>query len=127
MKLSFLAAALCATVFTASQALALTIKPYTAADLAAAQAKGAPVAVHFHADWCPTCRAQTQSLDKLKAKTDLDVTVFVANYDTEKALKAEYKVVTQSTLVVFIGKQEVSRLAGQTTPEPIEAVLRKAL
>lgn len=127
MKTSFFVAALCATVFTASQALALTLKPYSAADLAAAQAKGAPVAVHFHADWCPTCRAQTQSLDKLKAKTDLDVTVFVANYDTEKALKAEHKVVSQSTLVVFKGKQEVSRLAGQTAPEPIEAVLRKAL
>ncbi|MGY8904754.1 MAG: thioredoxin family protein [Burkholderiales bacterium] len=116
-----------AILMAASQAMALTLKPYNASDLAAAQAKGAPVAVHFHADWCPTCRAQTQSLDKLKAKTDLDVTVFVANYDTEKTLKAEHKVVTQSTLVVFKGKQEVSRLAGQTAPEPIEAVLRKAL
>jgi len=41
-----------------SLALALDIQPYTAETLAAKQQAGAAVALHFHADWCPTCRAQ---------------------------------------------------------------------
>ena len=45
-------------LFAAGAAQALTIKPFTTAEFTAAQAAGAPVAVHFRADWCPTCRAQ---------------------------------------------------------------------
>lgn len=42
--------------FSAARAHALDIKPDTAAALAAAQKADQPVALHFRADWCPTCR-----------------------------------------------------------------------
>lgn len=44
--------------FVAVSAGALEIKPYTASEFAEAQQAGKPVALHFHADWCPTCLAQ---------------------------------------------------------------------
>lgn len=109
-------------------AQALTIKPFTSADLAAAQNAGAAVAVHFRADWCPTCKAQDQAFNTLKADPALDkVTLLLADYDQEKALKKQMKVRMQSTVVVFKGRTEVARDGGSTDPAKLKAVLSSAL
>jgi thiol-disulfide isomerase/thioredoxin len=106
---------------------ALEVKPYSAAALAAAQKADQPIAVHFHADWCPTCRAQTKVLESLKAEPGLDLTVLVANYDTEKALKQRFRVNAQSTLLVLHGQNERARLVGNTGAASIRAALKSAL
>lgn len=106
---------------------ALEVRPYSAAELAQAQQAHRPVALHFHADWCPTCRAQTQALEALKKEPGLDLTVLVANYDTEKALKRRYGVRAQSTLIAFKGGKESGRVVGDSSPEGIKAVLKSAL
>ena len=126
MKL-LLKLALAATLAGAGMAQALTIAPYSAAALAKAQNAGAPVALHFHASWCPTCRAQEQVLNMLKDESDLDLTVLVADYDKETQLKKVHKVRTQSVLISFRGKVEKARQTGGTSPEDIRAVLRAAL
>lgn len=108
-------------------ASALEVKPYSQAAFAQAQQTGKAAALHFHADWCPTCKKQSASLEQLKSEKKLKVTVFVANYDTEKALKQKYGVNAQSTLIVFKGAAEKSRLAGQTSPEAIKDALNAAL
>ena len=114
-------------VGAATLSQALEIKPYTAAALAAAQKADKPVAVHFHADWCPTCRAQEKVLQTLKAEPGLDLTVLVANYDTEKDLKRRFNVRAQSTLVVLRGQQEWARLVGDTSADSIRQALKAAL
>ena len=126
MKLThwFMSALLLASV-TAAQAL--EIKPYTGAALADAQKAGKPVALHFHADWCPTCKAQDKSLAVLKAEPGLDVLLLVADYDTEKALKTRFKVRSQSTLVVLHGDQERARLVGDTSADAIRTALKSGL
>jgi thioredoxin 1 len=111
----------------AALAHALEIKPYSAQALAAAQAADKPVAIHFHADWCPTCKAQDKVLQSLKADPGLNVTLLTANYDTEKALKQRFKVREQSTIVVLHGKQERARLVGDTSADGIRDALKKAL
>jgi thiol-disulfide isomerase/thioredoxin len=88
---------------------------------------GKPVAVHFHADWCPTCKLQEKALAQLKAEPGLDLTVLVADYDKEKDLKKAMKVRTQSTLVVFKGSEEKARLAGDTAADKIRTALKAAL
>lgn len=117
-----------ATLLTASGwVLALTIKPYSAPELTSLQQSGKPVAVHFHADWCPTCVNQARALDELKADAQLkEVTVLVANYDTEKDLRKSLKVRSQSVFVVYKGAQEVTRINGQTRAAEIKAQLVKA-
>jgi len=119
------------TVFAlASLALAaqaLEIKPYAAAALAEVQKANKPVAVHFHADWCPTCRAQEKVLQTLTSESGLDLTVLVANYDTEKDLKLRFNVRGQSTLVVLHGQQERARLVGHTSVESIRGALKAGL
>lgn len=111
----------------ASWALALDIKPYSADALAQAQAAGKPVAVHFHADWCPTCKQQEKALAQLKAEPGLDLTVLVATYDDEKPLRKAMNVRVQSTFVVFKGKDEKARLAGDTAVDKIRSALKAAL
>jgi thioredoxin 1 len=119
---------LCALLLSAAAlAHALEIKPYSAQALAAAQKSGQPVAIQFHADWCPTCKAQDKVLQSLKAEPGLDVTLLVANYDTEKALKQRFKVRAQSTIVVLHGTQECARLVGDTSRDAIRDALKKAL
>ena len=115
-------------LFAAGAAQALTIKPFTTAEFAAAQAAGTPVAVHFRADWCPTCRAQDKAFSTLKSDPALNsVTLLQADYDKEKALKKQMNVRAQSTVIVFKGKTEVARDGGATEPDKLKAVLSKAL
>ena len=117
-----------ATLLVAATATqALEIKPYTGAALADAQKAGKPVALHFHADWCPTCKAQEKSLAVLKTEPGLDVLLLVANYDTERALKTRFKVRSQSTLVVLHGDQERARLVGDTSADAIRTALKSGL
>ncbi len=119
--------ALSVLTFAASIAQALTIAPYSAQALAAAQKAGEPVAVHFHATWCSTCKAQDKAFNELQADPTLKLTVLQADYDTEGELKKQMKVRSQSTLIVFRGNTERARSSGDTQPERLKALLKTAL
>ncbi len=111
----------------ASLSHALEIKPYSAQALAAAENAGQPIALHFHADWCPTCRAQDKALQTLKAEKGLDLTLLTVNYDTEKALERRFHVNTQATIIVLKGRKEEARLVGDTSADGIRTALKSAL
>lgn len=111
-----------------SWATALELKPFSAEKLSMLQQQGKPVAVHFHADWCATCVNQSKSLDTLKSDPQLNtMTVLVADYDKEKALRKSLKVSKQSVMVVFKGTEEITRVNGKTQPNDIKAAFEKAL
>ncbi len=102
--------------------------PFNQAQFDRDKAAGKPVVVYFHADWCPTCRAQKPIVDKLAMDPALrSVTIFVADYDTETALEKTLKVGSQSTFVVFKQGHEVTRSTGQTQEPVIRSVLQQAL
>lgn len=113
-------------ICSAVVANALDIKPYTAAALAQAQQSGQPVALHFHADWCPTCRAQALVLKRLQVESGLNLTVLVADYDAEKELRRRFNVRAQSTLIVFKGRTETARLTGDTSEDTIRNALKSS-
>ena len=120
------AALAAALLLAATLSHALTVIPYTPSALAAAQKADAPLVLHFHASWCPTCRAQDKVFDALKADPSLKVTLMEVDYDTEKALEKQLKVTAQSTLVVLHGATERGRSTGETDPGRLKAILQSA-
>ena len=90
--------------------------------------KGKPVVVDFQADWCPTCKAQKPIVQGLlKDPKYSGLTLFVANYDTEKDLKKRLAVSQQSTFVVFKAGKEVARSTGQTDKGALADLFSMAL
>lgn len=110
----------------ANLAFALDIQPYSESALNQLQQAGKPAALHFHADWCPTCRAQEKVFQGLKRDASLDLTLLVVDYDKEKALKQKLGVRTQSTLIVYRGSAEKARLAGDADPVHLRNALLAA-
>ena len=102
--------------------------PFNQAQFDSMIAAGKPVAVVFHADWCPTCRAQAPLLKELTQTPELKgLTLFVANFDTEKTLKRSLGVTKQSTVVVFKDGKESARSTGDTEQASLAALLRRAI
>ncbi|MGA2341883.1 MAG: thioredoxin family protein [Steroidobacteraceae bacterium] len=123
-----LAAAICCIVMAliVSRTPAAEV-PFDQAQFDAARAAGKPVAVVFHADWCPTCRAQSPVLKQLtQTPAFKSLTLYVANFDTEKSLKRSLGVTQQSTIVVFKDGKEVARSTGDTQEDSLAALLRRA-
>jgi thiol-disulfide isomerase/thioredoxin len=103
-------------------------QPYSEAQFTKAVGQGQPVVVWFHANWCPTCRAQQPLVDRLAGSAEMKpVTVFVADFDKETVLKKSLGVAQQSTFVVFRNGHEVTRSTGETDERAIRATWEKAL
>lgn len=70
------------------------------ATLDALAARGHTV-VFFFASWCPNCRATVAELNTRWADVQPEITLVVADYDKERALKARYGVTYQDTFVLL--------------------------
>jgi thioredoxin 1 len=93
----------------------------------AATAAGKPVLVEFHADWCPTCRAQDKIINSFQNNPEYKGLVILrVDFDAEKELLQRFGVRRQSTLIVFKGSEEVARGVGESSPDGIKSLLNKA-
>jgi len=101
--------------------------PYSKVAFDKALADGKPVVVDFWASWCPTCKEQKPIVRGLmnEAKRK-NLTLFLADFDKEEALKKQLGVTMQSTLVVIKGGKEVARSTGQTDKAELAGLLDKA-
>ena len=109
-------------------ARAASTVPYTAAAFDRAVADGGPVVLHVSAPWCPTCQAQKPIVAALLKEPRMQaVRLFVADFDSERALKEKLHVAQQSTFVVFRHGREVARSTAELDPKAIAAIFSKAL
>ena len=107
---------------------ALTIDDYSPAAIKKAEAAGSSYALVFHADWCPTCKAQAKVFNQLKSDAALkNVTIYNVDYDGETELKKTLKVRGQSTVIVYKGAKESARSAGDTSSVGLKQLLSKSL
>lgn len=103
-------------------------QPFSADAFAAAQAAGKPIIVHVYAPWCPTCRAQEPTLQKLEADPKFaGAAAFRVDFDSQKDAVRALKATSQSTIIVFKGAKEVGRSVGETSAKAITDVVNKAL
>jgi thioredoxin 1 len=101
---------------------------FTQAAFEAAQAAGKPILVDVTAPWCPTCRTQAPIINSLMAKPEFkDLAVFTVDFDSQKDALKTLNVRSQSTLITFKGKTEISRSAGETKADAIEKQLKAAI
>lgn len=66
-----------------------------------------PHVLFFHANWCPICRVMDKNIEEGLADFPEGTKILKADYDKEVALKKEYGVNIQSTIVVLDGGGEV--------------------
>lgn len=103
-------------------------QPFTQAVFDQLQKDGKPTLVSIHADWCPTCRAQAPIVESLLGKEPYtQINALRVDFDQQKEVVKSFKVIKQSTLIVFKNGQEVGRSLGDTSVEGIEALLKEAL
>jgi len=94
----------------------------------ALQAQNKPAVIFVHAPWCPVCRAQEQTIRSLLATPKYkSVTVLTIDYDTQKAVWSKFGARQQATLIGFRGKKETGRIAFETDPARVTAVLSSTL
>ena len=127
-RFSALAIAALTAPFAAGHALAMQFTEYQAESFVKLLATGNPLVVHVHADWCSVCRAQMPVMDRVLAGAPYkNVRAVRVNFDREKRFIADYKVVRQSTIIVFKGGKEIARLSYDSDPERIEQTLARAI
>ncbi len=105
-----------------------TVRAYDPAAFEALQAQGKPVLIFVHAPWCPVCRAQSKTIDEALADpSNRDLTVMKIDFDTGKALWQRFGATQQSTIIGFHGRRETARLAHDTDPTKVRAVIASTL
>jgi thiol-disulfide isomerase/thioredoxin len=107
---------------------ALTIDDYSPAAIKKAESAGKSYALAFHADWCPTCRAQAKVFNQLKTDPALKkITIYNVDFDGETELKKALKVRGQSTVIVYKGSKEAARSVADTSSDGLKQLLAKSL
>lgn len=74
---------------------------------------GGMVVLDFYKEGCPVCAKQHPILEKA-ANMYPDAQFFKVNFKTETQAVKDFKVGSQSTIIVYAGGQEVNRSVGQT-------------
>lgn len=106
--------------------LAQAAEPYDAKAFQAAQAANKPILLDVTAPWCPTCKQQRPIVQEIE-KSHPQLVVYEIDFDTAKDVLRNFRVQSQSTLIVFRGQKEVARSTGETAATPIKAMVQKAL
>ena len=115
-------------ILMAAPAGAGEIRHFDRADFQSLQAKNAPTVVFVHASWCPICRAQETTINKLLSTSAYrNVTVLTIDYDTQKPLWTSFGAQKQSTLIAFHGQRETARLAYDADPQKVTALVASTL
>ena len=119
---------LAALAIMAAPAQASGFRHFEPTGFAALQKQQTPTIVFVHAAWCPICKSQEATIRKLLATPRFrTVSILTIDFDSEKPVWSKFGASAQSTLIGFHGRRETARLAYETDPDKIEALLVSTL
>jgi thiol-disulfide isomerase/thioredoxin len=114
--------ALAAAVLLVLSVVGHAAQPFDDQSFKQAQAAGKTILVDVTASWCPTCRQQRPIVEQIE-KEKPNLVVYEVDFDTAKDTLKRFRVLQQSTLIVFKGTKEVGRSTGDTDPAHIRALV----
>jgi len=106
-------------VETETAAASGSYQNYSAVALADSETKTS--VLFFAASWCPSCRALDDNIVANQASIPDGVAIFKADYDAETALKQQYGVVRQHSVVVLDANG--NQVGSVTHPATLEQLL----
>ena len=91
-----------------------------------AKASGKTIVINSYEIWCGTCTAQTKVLDQ--AKKDFNDIIFLSfEQGKYKEIAKELDIKFRTTIVIYKGNNEVSRIIGQTSKKNIYSAIQKGI
>jgi len=109
-------------------AQAASLVPFDAARFEEARKSGRAIVLEVTATWCGPCQRLRKTIDGLLESPELkDVVIFDADFDANKDALLKMNAHTVTTLIVYRGNAEILRSSGETEPEAVKAVLKKAI
>ena len=91
-----------------------------------AKASGKTVVINSYEVWCGTCSKQTKILDQAEKEFE-NIVFFSYEQSKNKDIAQKLDIKLWTTIVVYKGKNEVSRIIGQTDKETIYSAIRKGI
>src|ERR1700734_3224041 len=99
-------------MLTGSRASSFALKTLDGDPVALAQTRGQVVVLDFWATWCPPCRAELPSIEKLRTEFAGHVQFFGVNDEDSGIVKNFLKKNSYELTVLMDGKREVHRQYG---------------
>lgn len=89
-----------------------------------AQSNADHILLFFHATWCPSCRALDSDIVAHRERIPAGVEIYKIDYDTATALKRQYGVTTQHSIIEITSSGEaLSDISHGLTLEDVLATL----
>ena len=91
-----------------------------------AKASGKTIVVNSYEIWCGTCSQQTKILDQAE-KEFKDIVFLSYEQSKNKNIAQKLGIKFWTTIVVYKGNDEVTRIVGQTDQETIYSAIQKGI
>jgi len=115
-------------VLISPAAQAAELLPFNDTRFEEARKAGKPIVLQVTATWCGPCQRLRKVVSGLLQNPAFrDLVIFDADFDANKEALVKLNAHTVTTLVIYRDSAEILRSSGQTRPDAVEAVLKKAL
>jgi len=99
---------------------------FTIETLEKAKASGKTIVINSYEVWCGTCSKQTKVLDQ--AEKEFNEIIFLSYEQSKnKDIAKNLGIKNWTTIVVYKGDNEISRIIGQTDKEIIYSAIKKGI
>ena len=99
---------------------------FTIETLEKAKASGKTIVINSYEVWCGICSKQTEVLDQ--AEKEFNEIIFLSYEQSKnKDIAKKLEIKNWTTIVVYKGDNEISRIIGQTDKEIIYSAIKKGI